>query len=139
MELVVDTNVLLAALLKEAISRELLLDTRLRIFAPEHLIIETQKHLRTSSSLRKRIQLTAKELESLFFLLTEYIETIPEKEFASRMPEAIKLASHKEDSPYLGLALHFNIPIWSNDKGMRSQNRVKVYTTKDLLGELTKQ
>lgn len=133
MELVVDANVLLAALLKEAVSRELLLDTRLRLFAPEHLIHETQRLLKAGSGLRKRIQLTAEELGSLFLTLTEPIETVSKNVFISQVPEALTIAPHKEDAPYLALALHFRIPIWSNDQGMLSQNKVKVYTTKELL------
>lgn len=133
MKLVVDTNVLLAALLKEAISRELLLDTHLRLFAPEHLIHEIQRLLKVSSGLRKRIQLTPKELENLFFMLTEHIETVSKKEFISQVPEALTIAPHKEDAPYLALALHLKIPIWSNDQGIHAQSKVKVYTTKELL------
>lgn len=118
MELVVDANVLLAALLKEAVTRELLLDTRLRLYAPEHLISETLRHLKASASLGKRIQLSANDLEELFYLLTQEIETVSKKEFASRMNEALKIAPHKEDAPYLALALARNIPVWSNDKGV---------------------
>ena len=136
MELVVDANVLLASLLKEAITRELLLDTRLRLYAPEHLISETLHLLKRSASLRKRIHLSAKELEELFYLLTQEIETIPKKEFTSQMNEALKIAPHKEDAPYLALALARNIPIWSNDRGIHAQSKVKVYTTKELISTL---
>lgn len=136
LELVVDTNVLLAALLKEAVSRELLLDSRLRLFAPEHLIFETQKHLKANSELRRRIRLTSEDLEDLFFLLTESIETVPEEEFASRMPQAFKIAPHREDAPYVALGLALNIPIWSNDKGMCLQDQVRVYSTKELVAIL---
>ena len=133
MELVVDANVLLAALLKEAVTRELLLDTRLRLYAPEHLISETLRLLRTNSSLRKRIQLPAKELEELFYLLTQEIQTAPKEEFAAQMNEALKIAPHRQDAPYLALALARNVPVWSNDKGVQAQSRVKVYTTKELI------
>lgn len=138
MELVVDANVLLAAFLKDAFTRGLLLDSRLKLFAPEQLFLETKKHLKTSSSLRKRIHITDQELDQLFFLLTENIETVPQKEFASRMPEALTIAPHSEDAHYLGLALHLSIPIWSNDQGIHTQKKVKAYETKDLLKELQK-
>ena len=136
MELVVDANVLLAAFLKDALTRELLLDSRLKLFAPEHLLLETRKHLKNSSSLRKRIHITAQELDQLFFLLTENIETLPQKDFAAQMAEAMKLAPHPEDAPYLALALELSIPIWSNDLGIHAQKKVKVYRTKDLIKQL---
>jgi predicted nucleic acid-binding protein len=137
-ELVVDANVLLSALLKEALTRELLLDSRLKLFAPEHLIAETLHLLKANSALRKRIRLDAKELEELFYLLTQEIETVTKREFISHMAEAFRIAPHREDSPYLALALAFHIPIWSNDKGMYSQDKIKVYTTKDLAAVLMK-
>ena len=138
MELVVDANVLLAALLKEAVTRELLLDARFKLYAPEHLISETLRLLKTSSSLRKRIQLSTKKLEELFYLLTQEIQTVPKGEFASHMNEALKIAPHRQDAPYLALALARNAPVWSNDKGMHVQSRVKVYTTKELISLLGK-
>ncbi len=138
MELVVDANILLAALLKEAITRELLLDSRLRLYAPEHLTSEILHLLKKNTSIQKRIGLSPKQLEELFYLLTQEIETIPKKNYAAAIQEAYKIAPHKEDAPYLALALVLNIPIWSNDKGIHSQNSVKVFTTKEILNILVK-
>lgn len=138
MELVVDANVLLASLIKQAVTRELLLDSRLKLYAPEHLISETLKHLKSNAALRKRIKLEGPELEELFYLLTQEIETIPQKSFASHMNEALSLAPHKEDAPYLALALSLGVPIWSNDKGFRDQTKVEIYTTPKLLTKLEK-
>ncbi|MFH0986116.1 MAG: hypothetical protein V1882_11415 [Candidatus Omnitrophota bacterium] len=55
MELVVDANVLLAGFMRGAVTRELLLDSRLKLHAPEHLIYETRKHLLGNSNLRQSI------------------------------------------------------------------------------------
>ena len=54
------------------------------------------------------------------------------------MSEAINIAPHKQDAPYLALALARNIPIWSNDKGIHAQSKVKVCTTKELITVLGK-
>ena len=40
MELVVDTNILVAGFLRSALTRELLLDERLILWAPEYLLTE---------------------------------------------------------------------------------------------------
>jgi predicted nucleic acid-binding protein len=82
--------------------------------------------------------LSAKALEELFFLLTQEIETVPIKNYAARMNEALKIAPHKEDAPYLALALAYNIAIWTNDKGIHAQSCVKVYTTKEIVFALGK-
>ncbi len=133
MELIVDANILLAALLKEAITRELLLDSRLKLYAPEHLISETLHLLKRNTKIQKRIGLPQKALEEIFYVLTQEIETYPRKTYAASLMEANKIAPHKEDAPYLALALTLHIPIWSNDQGIHAQNKVRVYTTKELL------
>lgn len=43
------------------------------------------------------------------------------------------LAPHKEDAPYLAVALLQESAIGSNDYGLKRQNIVKIYTTPELL------
>ncbi|MBI5023608.1 MAG: PIN domain-containing protein [Candidatus Omnitrophica bacterium] len=138
MQLVVDANILLAAFLKEALTRELLLDSRLDLAAPEHLLSETRRHLRTSASIRKRIGLPSKEIEALFLLLTQRIRVFPETSYQPAMAKALALASHRQDAPYLALALKLEAAVWSNDKGMKKQITVTVYSTTELLAVLRK-
>jgi len=54
------------------------------------------------------------------------------------MSEASRLAAHVEDAPYLALALWKRIPLWSNDKGMKLQSRVKVFTTSQLIAAMAR-
>lgn len=138
MELVVDANILLASFLKAAVTRELLLDSRLTLYAPEHLLSETSRHLTRSASLRRRIKLSNEELQTLFRLLTMNIRTVQKQSYKHFLSKALTLASHKEDAPYLAVALLQNIPIWSNDKGMKNQDEVKVYTTTEILRTVTR-
>ncbi len=136
MKLVVDANVLLAAFVKDATTRHLLLDTRLHLYAPEHLLSEMFRHLHHSSGLRKRIRISALEIQELFYLLTQSIETLTKESYNPWMPRALKLAPHQEDAPYLAVALALDVAIWSNDKGLKDQSEVKVYSTHELLKEL---
>ncbi|MBI1870412.1 MAG: hypothetical protein HYS07_04375 [Chlamydiae bacterium] len=132
MELVIDANILLACFKKEAFTRELLLDARLSLFAPEYLIFEVSKHLREDASLRRRIGLTIKEIDHLLILLTQNIKTVPYQSYQSYFSKALVLAPHDEDAPYLALALFLKISVWSNDKGLKNQTDVKVYSTTEL-------
>jgi predicted nucleic acid-binding protein len=136
MELVVDANILLAGFMKAAVTRELLLDTRLKLHAPEYLIYETRKHLLGNSNLRRRIGLSSKHIEKIWFILTQNIESHVRTDYQKTYLSALKIAPHPEDAPYLALALDMGLPLWSNDHGMKMQNRVKVFTTHELLNEL---
>ena len=136
MEVIVDANILLAGFLKDATARELLLDARLRLFAPEHLIMEITSHLQSSAKLRKRIPLSPEKLQDLFELLTQKIQTVSAASYKSHFLEAASLAPHEEDAHYFALAMLLGIPIWSNDKGMKTQARVKIYSTHELIAIL---
>jgi len=136
MELVVDANILLAGFMKAAVTRELLLDSRLKLHAPEHLIYETRKHLLGSSSLRKRLALSPAQIEEVWFLLTESIASHAKTDYQKNYTAALKIAPHPEDAPYLALALALGISLWSNDKGMKEQARVPVLTTHEVLHKL---
>lgn len=137
MELVVDANVLLSSFLKEAITRQLLLDARLALFAPEYLITEVSRHISRNANLRKRIRLSSDELKELFTILTRDIQTVPQSSYRTFWAEALSLSPHKEDAPYFAVALLLKIPIWSNDKGYKGQSEVKVYSTADLIETLS--
>jgi predicted nucleic acid-binding protein len=136
LRLVVDANILLAAFLKEAVTRELLLDPRLSLFAPEHLVEETSHHLNRNASIRRRIGLSDRDLQELFSLLTLRIQVIPMKSYQSFLKEALVFAPHEEDAPYLALAMHLSVPIWSNDQGFKDQDNIRVYSTRKLLSVL---
>ncbi|MBI3617504.1 MAG: PIN domain-containing protein [Candidatus Omnitrophica bacterium] len=138
MQLVVDANILLAAFLKKALTRELLLDSRLDLAAPEHLLSETLRHLRTSSSIRKRIGLSSQKIEALFLLLTQRIRVFPETSYQPAMAKTLALAPHRQDAPYLAVALILKAAVWSNDKGMKKQTTATVYSTSELLTVLRK-
>lgn len=133
MQLVIDANILLAGFGRGAITRELLLDPRLDLFAPEHLLIETERHLTHNVSLQKRIGLSKPQIRLIFDQLTHSIRTVEAEQYSVSMPEAFGLAAHPEDAPYLALALWKRIPLWSNDKGIKRQSRVQVYTTAELI------
>ena len=135
MRLVVDANVLVSAFLKEATSRELLFDDRLELFAPDHLVEETRRVL-GSKSLLRRLHLTKPQFEELFSLLIRRIRVVSGKDYAPFLKRARELAPHEEDGPYLALALALKLDVWSNDKGMKGQDKVAVYSTRELLGEL---
>lgn len=136
MQLVVDANILLTAFLKKALTRELLLDARIELAAPEHLLSETRRHLRADASIRKRTGLPVEQIETLFSLLTFRIQVFPQVSYRPFMKQALQAAAHREDAPYLALALMLNSAVWSNDKGMKEQTAVAVHTTPELLSIL---
>jgi len=136
MELVVDTNILVAGFLRAALTRELLLDERLTLWAPEHLLTEAERVL-TTPRLRRRLgSLSLQEVRIVLTQLTARIQILPIDTFRVKLPEAHALVADAEDTPFIALALHLRLPLWSNDIPLSTQHLVRVYTTEDVLSVL---
>ena len=136
MDLVVDANVLIAGFIRRATTRELLLDGRLSLWTPEYSLTEVERVL-TAPRLRKKLgSLPTLTIRQLLGDLTQDVEILPARDYRRRLSEAMRLAPHTEDAPYLAVALHLQIPLWSNDLELKQQKAVKVYTTGELLEAL---
>ena len=136
MELVVDTNVLVAGFLRAATTRELLLDARLILRAPEYLPTEAERVL-LAPRLRRRLgSLSPHEVRAVLSQLTSRIHIAPTSTFRLKLPDAKALVADVEDAPFIALALHLQLPLWSNDAPLRTQRVVRIYTTEDVLGML---
>ena len=132
MQLIVDANILIAAFLKSATTRELLFDEELELFAPEYFTMEVSRTIKEDKSLQKYIVLTKVEIEEFLAFLLDPIKIIPEEEYTSFIKKATREVPG-DDAPYLALALALNIPIWSNDSAFKKQSLAKVYTTSELV------
>lgn len=137
MRLVIDANILLAGLLRDSVTRALILNARLELFAPVNLRTETERRLVDSSRFRRRLQLSKKELQWVLSYLLSYTTIVSEKQFALYMPLALQIAPRPEDASYIALALTLKIPVWSNDAGLRRQETVEVVTTAELISSFS--
>ena len=80
MRLVVDANILVAALLKDSTTRELLLEDDLELFAPEGLLTELNNLLK-NPKVRKRLPLSDTALSELSEAIFSRITFFPEASF----------------------------------------------------------
>jgi len=132
MRLAVDANILVAALLKNATTRQILLEDDLEFFAPEYLLIEIKNALR-NPKIRRRIPLNDKDLSDLSSAILSRIIFIPEKIFLPFIKRSLQLVAHAEDAPYVALGLALKIPLWSNDSALKEQRKVVIHTTSELI------
>ncbi|MDP3727882.1 MAG: PIN domain-containing protein [bacterium] len=137
MILVVDTNIVFAALLKKSTSRKLLLEPVANYYAPEHLKKEILSY---KEELRERTGLSKEEFELLFALVTENIVFVKKEKYEMNMTLAENLIGKIDggDIPFLALALTLDThAIWTeNIRHFEKQSLVKVWRTKDVLNFL---
>lgn len=132
MKFAVDANILIAAFLKDAVTRELLLKDNIKLFAPEQLLKEIKRLLK-NPKIRKRLKLNDADLYDLSSAILSRIEFIPEKIFLAFIKRALSLVTHPEDAPYIALSLALKIPLWSNDSALKEQSVVKVLITAEVI------
>ncbi len=133
MDLVVDANILFAALVKDGATIDLLLQPEIRVFAPEFLFEEIEEH---KDEILEKTKRTKEEFDEVFEILKLKITVIPKEEFVGWITNASKISPDPDDIIYFALALKLDSAIWSNDRKLKDQEVVKVYTTKELLGHI---
>lgn len=132
MDLVLDANVFFSALiLKEGKTRELLLDRRLALFAPEFLLEESNKYL---EMLSKKTRLSKQDVQHLIkeLFYEAHISVFASPELGESTKAAKWACPDPNDAEYFALAITLGCPIWSNDKKLKEQSSVKVYSTKEV-------
>jgi len=132
MQLIIDANILVAAFLKSAVTRELLFDDEVELFAPEYFAMEVLQTTRKNKILKNCLALTKKEVDELLASLLNPIKIMPKEEYSFFLEKAAQEVP-LDDTPYLALSLAMKIPIWSNDAAFKKQTLVKIYTTSELL------
>lgn len=129
MDLIIDANVLFSVLIKKGITEELLFKEELHLFAPEFMFEEFEKYKELILSKTER---TSAEFYEFMNILKKMIKTIPNEDTSRFIDEAKKICPDRDDVEYFALALKMKCAIWSNDKLLKTQDIVKVYSTKEL-------
>lgn len=130
MQIVIDANVIIAMLIKPGLPLELFYNDGLEIFAPKIVWEEVENNLIT---IHKKSDLNFEELYSLLYMIKKYAQIIPDAEFVEHKSDAINICPDLKDIQYFALALYLKCPIWSNEKKLREQDKIKVYATHELI------
>ena len=131
MKLVVDANILFAALIKEGSTAELLISDKLQLFAPEFLFTEFTKY---KELILKKTHRSHEEFNQLLDILKEQIIIVPKKQIRAFIDKTEKISPDPKDTVYLALALALKSNIWSNDKRLKQgQEKITVFSTEELI------
>jgi predicted nucleic acid-binding protein len=129
MKLIIDANILFAALISKNFTSNLILNEYLILYAPEFIFHEFKKY---EEIIKKKGNLLDKDLDKLIKIYKGRIKLISFEEIEDYFDEAQKISPDKNDSLYFALALKLKCSIWSNDKLLKNQNHIKVYATHEL-------
>lgn len=136
MKLVVDTNVLIAALLKDSVTRRILLHPSFEFLTPEYAFEEVEAH---AGELVAKSALSRYRLLRVIDSVRDHVAVVPFASFHSTYGRALDIMSDIDptDAPFVALALSFeNDGIWTNDAHFHKQNVIRVWSTADMVVEL---
>ena len=133
MKIILDVNVILSALIRDSITRKIILNSRFDLYFPEPSLHKIRKY---KNYILEKSGLTEEEYNKIMATLFKYIKVVPIEEIEKNWNEAKKIMEliDPEDVVFIATALSINNSvIWSDDRHFEKQNKVKVLKTKDLI------
>lgn len=131
MRLIVDTNIIISALIKNSTTRYIIthIDAELITIGFSKKEISNYKAM-----ILEKASINELEFEAILGELKEKLIILDDRIIQKNMIEAFKIMGpiDQNDTPFIAAALATNSDIWSDDKHFERQNKVKVWKTKDL-------
>lgn len=132
MKLIVNTNRIIAAIIKDSYSRKILLSLAAELIMINLSHQEIEKH---KSEIKEKSNLTDNELDYLLIKFKEKLMLLDDGVIQKYMLEAkgIMEKIDANDVPFIAAALATDSDIWSDDLHFQRQKRIKIWRTKDLV------
>ena len=131
MKIVIDSNRVVASLLKESTTRKILYTKYFDFIAPEFVKEEIEKY---EKEFIKKANISSEDFNILLSLLFERITLIPKEVYDKYLENLETKISDVKDIPYLACCIAVKADgIWSHDPHFLEQNKVKIFTNKDML------
>ncbi len=128
MNLVIDANVVISALIADSKTRELIVTLEPDLLTPAFVYVEIENY---EDLIVEKSGIEADRVEQFIDLLFQYIEVVPAEDFypsIDRADEAIG-DTDPDDVLYLACAIARDAAIWSDDFDFEEQDLVETYST----------
>lgn len=130
MILVVDTNILFSFFYDDSFIKQILISPNNKFISSELAIKELKKY---SSLIISKTRISKKEFSKKLNDLQSFVKFFPKKDYNNFLKKAEKFSPDKDDAEFLAICLKSNLPLWSNDKVLKEQDKVIVLNTKDII------
>ena len=130
MKIVVDTNSIISALIKNGISRRIIVSPVIRFITPDYTLQEISKY---EKLICKKAKLNHDEFKLLLNLIFEHITIVPKEDYKELLNHAKTLIEDINDVPFIALCLASEADgIWSDDAHFKTRREVIIFRTKEL-------
>lgn len=133
MRIVLDSNILFSALIKDSITRHLILEYEGYFLFPQYVFEELEKH---KDYIQRKSRLSEGEFNDLLNIILQKVYIIPNDLLDKHRRKAQALVSHidPDDSVFVACCLAYPGSIlWSDDKKLKQITEIKVISTKEMI------
>ena len=129
MKIIIDSNILFSALIKDSLTRRMVLEYNGYFLFPSFIFEEMEKH---KGELLKKSEMSAKDFNLLLNLLLRKVIIVPTEVLLQYRKEAYEIIKDidPDDTIFIACALAYpDSIIWSDDKKLKQQTRVQIINT----------
>lgn len=130
MRVVVDTNVLFSFFKRGSATRDLILNCPFDLISPKFALVELRKY---SPLITKKAKISEEDFELIFKELKKIVEFVDASVYVNCVCEVEGFCLDKKDVDFLALTFFEESFLWSNDSVLKSQDKVKVYSTREVV------
>ena len=133
MKIVIDSNVLFSALIKNSITRKIILEYNDYFLFPSFVFDELEKH---KEELLKKSKLSKEDFEKLLEVLLEKMVVVPPEVLIPYKNRALEIVKKIDidDIVFVACILAFEDSIlWSNDDNLKDQSEIRVLNTSEII------
>jgi predicted nucleic acid-binding protein len=132
MNIVIDSNILFAALIKNSTTRKIILEYEGFFLFPSLIFEEMQKH---KHELLDKSGMTINDFNLLLSLLIKKVIIIPEEKLLPFKQQADDLVRDidPDDSIFVACALAYKGALWTDEKQLKKVKTIRVLNTKEII------
>jgi len=130
MKLTIDASSIISALIKNGISRRIIVSPAIQFITPEYTLKEISKY---KELICKKAKINSNEFDIILNLILEKITIIPKEEYKEFFKTAKTLIDDIDDVPFIALCLASKADgIWSDDTHFKTGKEITIYRTREL-------
>ena len=132
MNIIIDSNVLFSALIKDSLTRKLILEYDGFFLFPSYIFDEVEKH---KHELMKKSRMIQKDFNTLLFIILRKVKIVDTNTLQDYNKEALEIIKDIDvnDAIFIACALAYpNSVIWSDDRKLKKQSKIQIINTKEI-------
>ncbi|MFH1439417.1 MAG: PIN domain-containing protein [Candidatus Woesearchaeota archaeon] len=132
MNIVIDSNILFSALIKDSYTRRIILEYEGTFLFPSYIFEEMEKY---KDELFKKSGLNIIEFNKLLSIILKKVMIIPTQVLIPYREKALKIIKDIDKKDVLFVACVLAYPdsiLWSDDKRLKQQDVIKVYKSSEI-------